>query len=176
MNSHALLPQNTLHFQWLNAHQRGLKLKHPAPLNPQHSLAKHAMPAHGAKIQQEDNDDDEQPVLLDSEIKCMQKEVSITSCYAAALDNTSLMALNDLAAAQSTAKRSSKEALKQLLDYVSTHSNAKIRHYESPTMLQIHSDASYLSVPKARSMSKVFFFLSNNPAQPDQAKINGVIM
>ena len=85
------------------------------------------------------------------------------------------MALNDLAAAQSTVKRSAKGDLTQLLDYLSTHSNAKIRCYEIPMTLQIHSDASYLSAPKARSRAACFFFLSNNPAQLDQAKINGAI-
>ena len=42
-------------------------------------------------------------------------------------------------------------------------------------ILQIHSDASYLSAPKARSRAAGFFFLSNNPAQPNQADLNGTI-
>ena len=42
-------------------------------------------------------------------------------------------------------------------------------------MLQIHSDASYLSASKARHRVAVFFFFNNNPAQPEQAKLNGVI-
>ena len=85
------------------------------------------------------------------------------------------MALNDLVAAQSTAKQSTKNSRVQLLDYLSTHSNAKIRHYKFPMMLQIYSDASYLSVPKARSRAVGFYFLSNNFARPSQAKLNGAI-
>ena len=85
------------------------------------------------------------------------------------------MALNDLAAAQSTAKQSTKDALTQLLDYLSTHSNTKIRNYESPMMFQIHSDKSYILALKWRDRSAAFFFLSNNPAQSDQAKLNGAI-
>ena len=151
------------------------KLQHSAPLKPQYSPAKHATPTHGAKTQFSDNDDDEQLVLSYSEIKRTQKVVSINSHYATALDNTFLIALNDLVAHQFTAKRSEKDALAQLLHYLSTHSSAKIRHYEIPLMLQIYSDASYLSAPKARSRAAGLFFLSDNPAQSCQAMINGAI-
>ena len=85
-----------------------------------------------------------QPVLPDNEIKHVQRAVDITSYYATSLDNTALMALNDLAASQAPAKQSTKDALMQLLDFLSTHPNAKIRHYESPMILQMHSNASHL--------------------------------
>ena len=140
------------------------KLQHPTPVKPQHSPAKHTIPTYGAKIQYADNTDEMQPTLPEHDIKCIQKAVGISSYYASALDNTALMALNDLAAAQAAAKQSIKDSLNQLLDYLATHPDAKIRYYESPTTLQIHSDASCLSAPKARSRAAGFFFLSNNPA------------
>ena len=61
----------------------------------------------------------------------MQKAVGIKSYYAAALDNTALMALNNLAAAQATAKQLTEDSLCQLLDYLVTNHNTKIRYYES---------------------------------------------
>ena len=79
----------------------------------------------------------------------MQKAVGITSYYTAALDKTTLIALNDLAPAQAAVKQSIQDSLCQLLYYLVTHPNTKIRYYESPMILQIHSDASYLSAPKA---------------------------
>ena len=85
------------------------------------------------------------------------------------------MALNNLTTSQSLAKKSTKDALAQLLDYLSTHPNAKIRCYERPMTLQIHIDISHLSSPKARSRASGFFFLSDDPAQPNQAKLNGTI-
>ena len=42
-------------------------------------------------------------------------------------------------------------------------------------ILQIHSNASYLSVLKARSRAVGFFSLSNNPAQSNQADLNRTI-
>ena len=39
----------------------------------------------------------------------------------------------------------------------------------------MQSDASYLSAPKTRSRATGFFFLSINPAQPNQAKLKDVI-
>ena len=42
-------------------------------------------------------------------------------------------------------------------------------------ILQTHSDALHLSVPKARSRVVGLFFLSNNAVQPNQAKLNGTI-
>ena len=56
-------------------------------------------------------------MLPNNEIKYIQKAAGITSYYATALD-TSLMALNDLAASKSLAKQSKKYALAQLLDYI----------------------------------------------------------
>ena len=75
------------------------KLQHPTPVKPQHSLAKHTIPTYGVKIQYANNTNEIQPTLPEQTIKYMQKVVGITSYYAAALDNTALMALNDLAAA-----------------------------------------------------------------------------
>ena len=46
------------------------KLQHPAPIKQQHSPTTYAIPTCGAKMQYADDDnDDEQPVLPDNEIK-----------------------------------------------------------------------------------------------------------
>ena len=120
------------------------EVQHPTPLKPQHSPAKQTMPTCGAKTQHADDTYDMQPVLPENEIKHIQRAMCTTSYCASALDNTGIMALNDLAASQAPAKQSTKDALMQLLDFLSTHPNAKIRHYESPMILQMHSNASHL--------------------------------
>ena len=81
------------------------KLQHAAPIKPQHSPAKHTILTYGAKIQYTNNTNEIQLTLPEQIIKYMQKVVGITSYYDAALDNTALMALNDLAAAQAVAKQ-----------------------------------------------------------------------
>jgi hypothetical protein len=60
------------------------------------------------------------------------------------------------------------------LDYLATHPDAKIRFHASGMILNIHSDASYLSVSKARSRLGVFFNLGYNP--PNENKSNGSIL
>ena len=42
-------------------------------------------------------------------------------------------------------------------------------------ILQVHSDGSYLSAPKARSRAGSYFFLSGNPLHPNKAKLNSTI-
>jgi hypothetical protein len=46
-----------------------------------------------------------------------------------------------------------------LLDYCSTQPEATIRYYASDMQLKIHSDASYLSEPKAKSRIGGYFYL-----------------
>ena len=111
----------------------------------------------------------------DNETKHIQRAVRITSYCATALDNAAIMALNDLAASQASAKQSTKDALVQLLNYLSTHPNAKIRCYESPMMLQMHRDTLHLSASKARSRAVGFFFLSDHTIRSNQSKLSDTI-
>jgi hypothetical protein len=50
-----------------------------------------------------------------------------------------------------------------LFDYLVTQPDAKIRFHASDMILHIHSDASYLSVSKARSCLGGIFYLGYNP-------------
>jgi hypothetical protein len=61
--------------------------------------------------------------------------------------------LSTLASQLSTAisaTSSTIDAVSHLLDYYGTHPEASIRFYASDMQLKIHSDASYLSEPKAK--------------------------
>ena len=51
--------------------------------------------------------------------------------------------------------------IKQLLNYVATHPNAGIRYVASDVIINLHSDASYLSEPKAKSRAGGHFWLGN---------------
>jgi hypothetical protein len=68
------------------------------------------------------------------------------------------MALNDIATEQTVATEKTKTAAGQLLDYLATHPDAKIRFQASDMILHIHSDASYLSVSEARSRLGGLFY------------------
>ena len=61
----------------------------------------------------------------------------------------------------------------QMLYYIATQEEAMITYRRSDMKLAVHSDASYLRKPKARSRSGGQFFLSNKSTIP---KISGAIL
>jgi hypothetical protein len=62
---------------------------------------------------------------------------------------------------------------KQLLDYLATHPNATVHFHASDMILNIHSDASYLSEANAHSRACGHFFMGwrTDPTKP--IKLNG---
>ena len=61
----------------------------------------------------------------------------------------------------------------KLLDYLATQEDAVLTFNRSDMILVVHSDASYLSEPCARSRAGCHFFLSNNAEIPPN---NGAIL
>ena len=62
---------------------------------------------------------------------------------------------------------------KQLLDSLATHPDATIRFQASDIVLNVHSDASYLSETKAHSRAYDHFFMGWSPKDGDPIKLNG---
>ena len=71
--------------------------------------------------------------------------------YAHTVNLTTLVALSSIASEQARATTITEQHITQLLDYLHTHKDATIRYVVSDMILNIHSDASYLSEPQARS-------------------------
>jgi hypothetical protein len=63
----------------------------------------------------------------------------------------------------------------QFLDYMWTHPDAVIQYRASDMILNVHSDVSYLSTPKACSQDGGYFFLGSLPCDRDPIKLNGSI-
>ena len=61
----------------------------------------------------------------------------------------------------------------QLLDYVAAHPDAVVTFAASKMTLSVHSDASYLVEPKARSRAGGHYFLSDNSENPEN---NGAVL
>ena len=141
------------------------KLTHPAPKRPQKAPHKWAVPSYGAKVQYATTDDDATP-LSPSQLTRIQKIVGTFLYYAMAIDNTMLVALGSIASQQAKATTSTMAAANMLLDYAATNPIATIRYHASDMQLYTHSDASYLSEPKARSRGAGFFYLSDHPSDP----------
>jgi hypothetical protein len=94
--------------------------------------------------------------------------------YARAVDPTVLMPLNDIATEQTKATEKTQAATNQMLEYLATHPDATIRYHASDMILNIHRDASYLSVSNVRSRLGGLFFLGNK--SPEQETLNGSIL
>ena len=79
--------------------------------------------------------------------------------YSIVVDQTMLTALGYIAAQQSKGTEKTYADTLWLLNYAATHPNDKIRYTASYMILYIHSDASYLSEPRACSRAGRHYFL-----------------
>jgi hypothetical protein len=85
------------------------------------------------------------------------------------------MALSDIATQQSAPTENTKKQVNQFLDYMWTHPDAKICYPASDMILNVHSNASYLSAPRACSHASGYFFLGSFSVDGDPIKLNGAI-
>jgi hypothetical protein len=77
-----------------------------------------------------------------------------------------LTALSAIASAQAKPTEETMTCCKQFLNYAATHQDAILTYKSSDMVLVVHSDASYLSKPKARSRAGGHFFLSSDTENP----------
>jgi hypothetical protein len=93
--------------------------------------------------------------------------------YSQAVNSTMLTALGAFASAQAKPTKNTMRQCRQFLDYATTHQNATIMNRKSDMVLVVHSDASYLSKPKAPCRAGGKFFMSSDTANP---KDNGAVL
>ena len=127
-----------------------LKFQHPAPKHPQHAPHSWAKPTYGAHVQYA-QDGDSSPLLPAKKINLVQQIVGTLLYYSIAVDPTVLTALGSIDAQKSKGTEKIYADTLWLLNYATTHPNAKIRYTASNMILHIHSDASYLSENRSRS-------------------------
>ena len=128
--------------------------------NREHAPHKYNIPAYGQKIQYAREADTSQPLTKEEKHK-IQQIIGSLLYYGRAVDPTILVALGSIASQQNQPTETTAAAVTKLLNYVSTHPNATIRYHKSDMILHVHSDASYLSEPQARSRAGGHFYLSN---------------
>ena len=138
------------------------RFQRTAPTTPEDSPHPHTPPKYGAKVQYVDPPDTT-ATLNAADTKHLQVVLGTLLYYARAVDLTLLTALGDLATQQTSGTQRTMQHLVQLLNYCATHPSATIRFHASDMILAIESDASYLSVPQARSRAAGFFFLTTQP-------------
>ncbi len=86
---------------------------------------------------------------------------------------TVLMALRSIAMEQTKATDRALERCMQLLDYLASNNPAKVRFHVSDMIMNIHSDASYLSASGARSRACGNFFMGSIPKDNKPIVLNG---
>ena len=147
------------------------KFKHKLPARKQDAPHRWDKPTYGKKIQYA-ADETDAPILPAKDINKCQQITGTLLYYAIAVDPTMLVTLGDIAANQSKATKHTMQEINWLLDYAASHADAKITYTASNMILRIHSDASYLSVPRARSRVGGHFYLSLGATSP---ALNGPI-
>jgi len=114
--------------------------------------------------------------LDDAGKKRVQQVVGSFLYYGRAVDMTILCALSKIAGQQKAPTKRTMERGNQFLDYMATHPDAKIRYHASDMVLNVHSDASYLTAPNARSRVGGHFFLGSIPTDRCPIRLNGAIL
>jgi hypothetical protein len=138
---------------------------HPIPDKPQHQPHQHAIPTYRAIVQYAKPKDTSR-CLTPAKKKFIQEVIAVFLYYGRAIDSTMSMALSAIASAQAEPTEDTMTRCKQFLDYADTHQDAIITYKKSDMILIVHSDASYLSEPKARSRAGGHFFFSSDIEDP----------
>ena len=90
-----------------------------------------------------------------------------------AVDSTLLCPISAIASQSAAPTEDTMQHAVQLLDYLATQEEAVLTYNASDMKLVVHSDASYLSEPKARSRAGGHFFLSGDTEAPGN---NGAVL
>ena len=119
----------------------------------------HSIPTYGATVQYAKKADDS--TKLNKQDTLFIQQVTRTFLgYARAVDSTMLVALSTIAAQHSDPTEETMRKTLKFLDYAATHPDAILTFNASNMVLNVQSDASYLTKPKARSRSGGHFFMS----------------
>ncbi len=158
------------------------RFDHPVPPKLQHQPHQHTIPTYRATVQYAKLEDTSRR-LLPAEKKQIHEVIGVFLYYGRTVDSTMLTALSAIASAQAKPTEETMVRCKHFLVYTATHQDAVFTHKRSDMVLVIHSDASYLSKPKARSQAGGHFFLSldtenqiNNGAVLNIAQLIKVVM
>ncbi len=110
---------------------------------------------------------------MKEENKYKQQIIGTFLYYDRAVDSTILTALSLIASNQAKPTKETMSNTKFFLDYAASNQDAIITYHASGMVLVVHSDASYLSKPKAGSCAGGPFFMSSDIANPED---NGAVL
>ena len=132
----------------------------------------HVVPNYAAKVQYAADEDISQ-LAAKEEKTFIQQVVGTFLYYGRAVDGTMLTALSVIASEQASPTENTLKKARKFMDYAAMHPDAVLTYRSSDMCLAVHSDASYLSKPKARSRAGGHFFLASNVPIPAN---NGAVL
>jgi hypothetical protein len=135
------------------------KFQHPPPIVPQDQPNPHVHKTYGAKVQHAKANDDSPPLDKAGE-KYIQEVTGVFLFLARAVDLTMLTPLSAIVSKQAAPTENTMQTCLQFLDYAALQEDAIITYQASDMKLAIHSNASYLSEPKARSRAGGHMFMA----------------
>ena len=141
------------------------RFQHPPPRIPQDQPHPHVQKNYGAKVQHAKEPDDAPP-LDKAGKKFIQEVTGVFLFHARAVDATMLTPLSALASEQAAPTERTMQKCLQFLDYAASQEEAILTYRASDMKLAIHSDASYLSEPKARSRAGGHMFMAGSEEIP----------
>jgi hypothetical protein len=148
------------------------QFQHFKPATAQHAPFQCAIIKYGAKQQYAKQESTAAP-LNSKDKKFIQRVCGKFLFLGRAVDSTLLCPISAIASQTSAPTTDTMQQTKQLLDYIASQDDAVITYNASDMVLAVHSDASYLSEPKARSRAGGHFFLSSSADIPPN---NGAIL
>jgi hypothetical protein len=149
------------------------KFQHPDPIRPTDAPHAFTPPTYGTH-NQDPLPVDTSELLPPSELTRIQQVVGTLLFYARAVDSTMRVALGTISSAQTKGTEETARAVTYLLNYCASHPEATVRFSASKMILNVHSDASYLTEAEARSRAGGHYFMSDT-VQTTPKQHNGAV-
>ena len=148
-----------------------LRFQHETPTRPEHAPYKYVNSTYSTQPPELILEDTSTP-LIKSQITRIQQIVGTLLYYTRAVDTILLTTLNDIATQQSKGTIETSKSITKLLNFCATYPNASIIFCASDMVLHVDSDASYLSLSKARSRAGGHYYLSDLSSDPTKEPTN----
>jgi hypothetical protein len=131
------------------------KFQHPPPTRPENAPHTWIPHIYGAKTQYI-KDQQDSLLLPQKDVTHIQQLAGMLLYYVRAVEPKLILPVFFLASEQTQATSTTADKVIKLLNYCATHPEAKLRYHASNMVLNIHSDASYLSECEAKSRAGGF--------------------
>jgi hypothetical protein len=154
-----------IHLSMPNYVQKALKQFQHKAGKLQHAPYQSKLIQYGAKKQYA-TQESEAPLLDNKAKRFIQQVCGKFLLIGRAVDSTILCPISAIASQSSKPTEDTMQQTLQLLDYLTTQEEAILSYHASGMVLAVHSNANYLSKPKAQSQAGGHFFLSRDTTVP----------